>query len=88
MSEITEPCEFCNADSERAFIKYHADANDAQTETDWYDGTPETVYAVVCITCGEPLAFVDPRNEADLPDFNDLPHGTGGRDYRVDNLLE
>lgn len=88
MGEITGPCEFCEADSDRAFVKYHADPNEAQEETDWGDGLPPTVYAIVCMICGEPVGFIDPREEEDLPPFDELPDGTGGGSFRVDGPLE
>lgn len=88
MGDVSGACEFCEADSDRAFVKYHADPNDAQAETDWGENVPPTVYAIVCMVCGEPVGFLDPREEEDLPPFDDLPKGTGGRGHRVDGVLE
>lgn len=88
MGELTGACEFCKADSERAFVKYHGDPNDAQTETDWGEHLPPTVYAIVCMACGEPVGFLDPRDENDLPPFDELPDGTGDTAFRVDETLE
>lgn len=88
MADITGPCEFCDADSERAFVQYHADPNDAQRNTSWGENLPPTVYAIVCMTCGEPVGFIDPREEEDLPPFDELPKGTGGNPHRVDDVLE
>jgi len=88
VGEITGPCEFCGDDSDRAFVRYEENANDAQLETEWGDGLPPTVYAIVCMTCGEPVGFIDPREEEDLPPFNELPHGPGGKSHRVDDVLK
>lgn len=88
MNDITGPCKFCGAESDRAFVKYHADPSDGQTNTDWGDGLPPTVYAIVCKVCGEPVGFVDPREEDELPPFDELPDGTGGASFRVSDTLE
>lgn len=88
MPDITGPCEFCGADSDRAFVRYEENANDAQHDTDWGANLPPTVYAIVCMVCGEPVGFIDPREEDDLPPFDELPDGTRGGSFRVDNPLE
>lgn len=90
MSKITKDCEFCGADSDQfAFLKYHADPNDAQSETDWFENTPGTIYSVVCTGCGMSKGCIDPRDDAELPDFEELPHGTDDdMDFRVDEVLE
>lgn len=87
--DLTDPCEFCGADSKNtAFVKYHADPNDAQRETEWFEDTPETIYSIVCTECGMGQACLDPRENEDLPDFEELPDGTGGGSFRVDETLE
>lgn len=88
MGELTGPCEFCDDDSDRAFVIYHEDANDAQLDTEWGQNLPLTVCAIVCMTCGEPIGFIDPREEDDLPPFDELPHGTDTKSHRVDDVLE
>lgn len=89
MSDLTDDCEHCGAPpSEFAFVKYQIDARAAQERTDWYEDTAKTILAIVCTECGLGKACLDPRENEDLPDFDELPDGTGGQSFKVDRELE
>lgn len=89
MSDLNAPCEHCGAPvGEIAFVRYQADPNDAQTECEWFEDVADRMYSIVCTGCGLGKAAIDPRQEEDLPDFDDLPDGTGASDFKVDEELK
>lgn len=88
--DLTAPCEYCG-DERVVVVRYRRDANEAQRRRDWFGGTPPLLYAVVCQGCGMGKATIDPRENEDMPDFEDLPDGTdddSADDFRVDDTLE
>lgn len=86
----TDRCPWCLSEGyDTAFVKYHASPNDAQMRTDWFDELPLTLYGLVCMECGMVVRTLDPRDQDDLPDFDELPQGTSaGNEYRVDEELK
>lgn len=81
---LLKPCPKCGSSdgTERAFVRYEANPNDAQEECEWADKLPETLHAFVCTECSYIKGTVDAREPERLPD------GTDDRnDFRVDEEL-
>jgi hypothetical protein len=85
-----DSCNYCGTEADAfAFVRYGADPNSAQKACDWFGDVAPVIYSIVCTNCGLGQCVVDPRDD-DLPDYEDLPHGTDevASPFKVEEELE